>query len=244
MLFLRKKNISPWRESALTQTRHIINSSSHISRVLELGCDDGFVSLKLSEEFPNVSFNGIDIREEKINEANLNKNKKDLKNANFSYKYFFDMKVEKIYDVVIFSEVYEHLIAENQIYSLRLIGNMLKDEGHIVFTVPNGSFIFGRLEKYKTFNSRYSETFFADLKQTGHWLEPTYKEISKIFVSLGFDIQKHGYFNFPKRQYIGMKIIEALFNKLPLIRNYLFKNQYIVARVNKNSILLKEIKIR
>lgn len=244
MFLLRKKNTSPWRESVLAHTRDIINARGNVRQVLELGCDDGFVSLTLSEEFPNVSFNGIDIREEKINEAVQNKKKRDIKNVNFSYDYFFDMKVEKKYDIVIFSEVYEHLIGENQIYSLRFIGNMLKNEGHIVFTVPNGNFIFGKLEKNKTFNSRYSETFFDNLKQTGHWLEPTFKEISKIFVSLGFDIQKHGYFNFPKRQYIGMKIIEVLFNKLPLIRGYLFKNQYIVAQVNKNSILLKEMNIR
>ena len=163
---------------------------------------------------------------------------------NFVYDYFLNFKDnKKKYDIVIFTEVYEHLVAENQIFALRLLGNLLSEDGFLIFTCPNGNYFFSHLRRSKTFADRYDENFFKDMYQTDHWLEPTHSEIQKIFVSLGFNIKESGYFNLPKRRYPFIENTEFLFNKLPLFKRWIFKSQYIVAKKDPNSPLLKTINL-
>ena len=79
--------------------------------------------------------------------------------------------------------------------------------------------------------------------QTDHWLEPTHSEVKKIFVSLGFDIQKSGFFNLPKRKFILIEKLELLLNKIPILRGWIFKSQYIVATKNPQSPLLSKLNL-
>ena len=97
------------------------------------------------------------------------------------------------------------------------------------------------LETEKTFNNRYDKNFFNNMYQTEHWLEPTHKEIKKIFVSLGFDIIMSGYFNLPKRRFTLIEKFEILLNRIPKLRNWFFKSQFLVAKKNSQSPLLKKL---
>ena len=135
------------------------------------------------------------------------------------------------------------VLAENQIYALRLLGNFMSKDGFLVFTCPNGDYLLSYLETKKDFSSRYDSNFFDNIYQTEHWLEPSHKEILKIFNSLGFDIIKSGYFNLPKTRYLIIKKLEVFVNKIPLIRSLFFKSQLIVAKKNPNSPLLKALNI-
>ena len=103
--------------------------------------------------------------------------------------------------------------------------------------------MFSYLETEKDFDSRYDQNFFDNMYQTEHWLEPTHKEIKKIFISLGFDIVKAGYFNLPKRRFILIEKLELLLNRIPLFRNCFFKSQYILAKKNPNSPLLNQLNL-
>ena len=182
--------------------------------------------------------------EDKINQANQLKDQDKLSNVHFNYDYFLNIQeIKQKYDIVIFTEVYEHLVAENQIYALRLLGNLLSENGVLVFTCPNGDYFLSYLETEKTFDTRYEKSFFDNMSQTGHWLEPTHKEIKKIFVSLGFDIIQSGYFNLPKRRFLFIEKFEFLLNKVPILRNLLFKSQYLVAKKNPQSPLLKKLNL-
>ena len=69
------------------------------------------------------------------------------------------------------------------------------------------------------------------------------KFIKKIFVSLGFDIIQNGYFNLPKRRFLVIEKLELLLNKIPILRNWLFKSQYLVAKKNPESPLLKRLNL-
>lgn len=233
--------MSAWRKQAIKIIDDLI-SIHEIKSIFEVGCDDGGISRNLAKRYPDVKFYGVDFREEKILEANLLKNKSGLKNVKFDYDYFLNIKeVDFQYDLVIFTEVYEHLVAENQIYSLRLLGNFLVNKGFIVFTCPNGDYMLSYLETEKKFSRRYDKSFFDNMYQTEHWLEPSHKEIKKIFVALGFDITNSGYFNLPKRHFVIIEKIESFFNRVPLIRNLFFKSQFLVARKNANSPLLNKL---
>ncbi len=235
--------MSEWRKQAITLFNELV-SEHQIKSVFEVGCDDAGISRQLAKRYPNIYFDGIDYREDKINEANQLRKQDNLTNTHFSFDYFLDIKnIDKQYDVVIFTEVYEHLVAENQIYALRLLGNLLSDNGLIIFTCPNGDYLLSYLEKGKDFNSRYDQGFFDNMHQTEHWLEPTHKELKKIFISLGFDIVKSGYFNLPKRRFLLIEKVELIFNKIPFFRDWLFKSQYLLARKNPNSPLLKRLNL-
>ncbi len=235
--------MSEWRRQAIDLIDELI-SQHQIKSVFEVGCDDAGISRNLAAKYPNIKFDGVDFREDKINDANLMSEQSNLVNTQFSYDYFLNFEtIESQYDVVIFTEVYEHLVAENQMYALRLLGNLLLDSGFIVFTCPNGDYMFSYLETEKDFDSRYDQNFFDNMYQTEHWLEPTHKEIKKIFISLGFDIVKAGYFNLPKRRFILIEKLELLLNRMPLFRNWFFKSQYILAKKNPNSPLLSQLNL-
>ena len=235
--------MSEWRKQAIDLIDELI-SQHQIKSVFEVGCDDAGISRNLAAKNPNIKFDGVDFREDKINDANLMSEQNNLVNTQFSYDYFLNFEtIESQYDVVIFTEVYEHLVAENQMYALRLLGNLLLDNGFIVFTCPNGDYMFSYLESEKDFDSRYDQNFFENIYQTEHWLEPTHKEIKKIFISLGFDIVKAGYFNLPKRRFILIEKLELLLNRIPLFRNWFFKSQYILAKKNPNSPLLNQLNL-
>ena len=235
--------MSAWRKQAIDLIDELI-LQHQIKSVFEVGCDDAGISRNLAAKYPNIKFDGVDFREDKINDANLMSEQNNLDNTQFSYEYFLNFEtIESQYDVVIFTEVYEHLVAENQMYALRLLGNLLLDNGFIVFTCPNGDYMFSYLESEKDFDSRYDQNFFENIYQTEHWLEPTHKEIKKIFISLGFDIVKAGYFNLPKRRFILIEKLELLLKRMPFFRNWFFKSQYILAKKNPNSPLLKQLNL-
>ena len=235
--------MSAWRKKTI-EIIDVLISRHDIHNIFEVGCDDAGISRKLAEKYPKIQFTGVDFRKDKINLANQLKNEDGLKNVEFNYDYFLNFKeVNQHYDVVIFTEVYEHLLAENQIYALRLIGNFMSKDGFLVFTCPNGDYFLSYLETKKDFSSRYSVNFFDNIYQTEHWLEPSHKEILKIFNSLGFDIVESGYFNLPRRRYLIIEKLEVIFNKIPVLRNLIFKSQLIVAKKNPNSPLLKALNI-
>ena len=235
--------MAAWRKQAIKLVENtLVNYKAQTS--LEVGCDDAGISRKLASKYPNILFEGVDYRKDKIEQANHLKNKSHLKNASFIYDYFLNYKEnKKQYDIVIFTEVYEHLVAENQIYALRLLGNLLSKDGFLIFTCPNGNYFLSHLRRSKTFSDRYEENFFENMYQTDHWLEPTHSEIKKIFISLGFNIEESGYFNLPKRRYLFIEKIELVLNKFPLLRRWIFKSQYIVASKDPKSPLLKTMNL-
>jgi len=233
--------MAAWRKQAIKLIDNFLQKMDATSS-LEVGCDDAGISRKLAEKYPKIFFEGIDYRKDKIDDANKLKKQSNLENVNFTFGYFLNVKeIKKQYDIVIFTEVYEHLVAENQIYALRLLGNYLSKNGFLVFTCPNGDYLFSHLRRNNTFTARYKKSFFDNMYQTDHWLEPTHAEIKKIFVSLGFDIQKSGFFNLPKRNFILIEKLELLLNKTPILRRWIFKSQYIVATKNSQSPLLSKL---
>ena len=235
------KHVAAWRRQALKLIDNLL-LNHEVKSSFEVGCDDAGISRKLAEKYPEIFFEGVDYRKDKIDIANNLKNMSNLKNVNFTYDYFLNIKkIEKQFDIIIFTEVYEHLVAENQIYALRLLGNLLSNKGFLVFTCPNGDYLFSHFRINKTFEDRYEKNFFDDMYQTHHWLEPTHSELKNIFVSLGFDIKQSGYFNLPKSKIKFIQKIELLLNKIPFLRNLLFKNQFIVATKNPKSPLLQKL---
>ncbi len=113
-----------------------------INSVLEIGCGTGLgILFPLAKIFDKISFYGEDIDSKSIEYANQINN---LKNLEFRNSY--DKKEEFIYDLVILSEVLEHV--EDPQSLLINVRNNLTDSGSIFITLPNG---FGPFELISTF---------------------------------------------------------------------------------------------
>jgi|GEM_PF-5615336 len=119
--------------------------------ILEIGIGKGDLALKLSKSNEDLkSYTGTDISIEGVKIA-----EKNVENPKFS---FFvgdctDLNLNSKYDLVIFSEVLEHI--KNQPKALNEINNALKTGGYLILTTPNPNSIYYILPKLiDKFNKR------------------------------------------------------------------------------------------
>jgi SAM-dependent methyltransferase len=105
--------------------------------VLDFGCGTGTqLTWPLAEAFPQVSFLGIDSDQPTIDWA-----RKQPVPSNLSYAIQDDSPSERRFDLIIASEVLEHVEAPDEL--LRRFRDRLAEGGRLVVTIPNG---FGPFE--------------------------------------------------------------------------------------------------
>jgi len=125
--------------------KNFINSngvSPNNLSILEIGCSNGsLVTLPLAEQGYNIL--GIDLHEPSINQAN-NNNK--FENAAFQLKNLVDFESSEIFDVIILSDILEHV--DDPKHLLDLSYKHLSNGGLILVSVPNG---FGPSELERKF---------------------------------------------------------------------------------------------
>ena len=103
--------------------------------VLEIGCGVGNISMVLASFGYDVL--GVDLCQDSINEANRRKTNHQLSNIDFQHKDANELKGnQKKYDVVICSEILEHLNSPLEL--LELSSSLLTTEGILIITTPNG----------------------------------------------------------------------------------------------------------
>jgi 2-polyprenyl-3-methyl-5-hydroxy-6-metoxy-1,4-benzoquinol methylase len=100
--------------------------------VLDIGCGNGvFLTIPLAEQFENITFCGIDSDEPTIALA-----KKHNQLKNLAYYTNDEFLSHNKYDIIIASEVIEHVEEPHQF--LLWIKTHLSEHGHIIITTPNG----------------------------------------------------------------------------------------------------------
>src|SRR5258708_5246786 len=100
--------------------------------VLDFGCGTGSqLTMPLAQAFPEVSFLGLDSDETTIAWA-----RQYAALPNISYTTRDDGPSDRSFDMVIASEVLEHVEAPDEL--LRYLSKRLADGGRLVVTVPNG----------------------------------------------------------------------------------------------------------
>jgi len=129
-------NVTQYRQAEdLKRLEYILNQIATLDRkplnILEVGCGNGNICYQLAYEGHHVK--GIDLDEASIAYANAH-----FKNENLEYevKAAEELINGHTYDVIICSEVLEHLY--DPISVLRTITRLLADNGILIVTTPNG----------------------------------------------------------------------------------------------------------
>lgn len=98
------------------------------SSALEVGCGDGFSTEKLIKFFPTM----VVVEPSKKNIALLRKRLPEVSCHNLLLE---EYKTDQKFDFIFFLNVIEHV--EDPVGSLRLLGELLRDEGLIFISAPN-----------------------------------------------------------------------------------------------------------
>ena len=119
-----------------------IKKNKKTKNVLEIGCGTGFgILFPIAKHFKKISFVGVDIDQQSVDFANQENNLSNL--------VFRTSNLEKenlTYDIIIISEVLEHVEKPQQL--LLDIRSKLSDSGILFITLPNG---YGPFEIVSTF---------------------------------------------------------------------------------------------
>ena len=140
-------------------------------KILDIGCGVGAMSLYFS--FLGANVKGIDVSQRAIDIAEKAKKQLNFKNISFSKKLL--QKGTGKYDLVLASEVIEHI--ENEKQFLSKIGSQLSEGGLLYLTTPLKENCLYRLGFYKTFD-----------KEVGHLRRYTVASIQDLLQENGFII--------------------------------------------------------
>ncbi len=164
----------------------------NIKDILDLGCgrgDDIFsLDSNLSAKY-NLTFTGIDKNRDNVEFANARKEYRGSKGINFYVDDATDLKIENgTYDLVISSEVIEHLTRPEELLSQ--IKRVLIKDGAAIITTPNKGNPMAALRKALRFLKPIIEDKAKVASENEHLSLKSFKEWIRLFKSAGFKVEK------------------------------------------------------
>jgi 2-polyprenyl-3-methyl-5-hydroxy-6-metoxy-1,4-benzoquinol methylase len=129
-IYSKASDISVWVQRKLIRTRkhesdYALNFIEDGMKVLDYGCNTGWIASLVKEEYPNCSVSGFDINSYAIETA-------QERHDNITFTDKLD-DLEK-YDVIIVSHVVEHI--PDPYKAIDNISNFLKNRGRLIVMVP------------------------------------------------------------------------------------------------------------
>lgn len=158
--------------------RLLIKSLKHIIvkrklKILDIGCGAGTLGIYLASLGNEVV--GIDISERAINACKITAKNLHVSNIKFKSLDFMKNKIQGKYDLIIFSEVIEHLPDDK--LALTKINDLLKPKGILLLSTPSTKAPLYRLGLTKSFD-----------KEVGHLRRYSKRDIATLVRGANFKI--------------------------------------------------------
>ena len=164
---------------------------SEAKDILDVGCAQATLALLLAEDGHNVT--AVDLRENFLKFA---KTRWTHGKIEFLQGNFFDIDITNKFDVIFANQILEHLV-----YPLNFIeklSSLLKTNGIIVMTTPNGEYINNRLPSYNELGDPKDwEHMQFTTDGDGHFFVYTRDELITIVNNTGLSAVKCEYFATP-----------------------------------------------
>lgn len=162
-------------------------------KILDVGCAQGTLALLLAERGHHVT--AVDLRPEFLEYARSRYEHGDIKfiAANVLDT---DNSIPGYYDLIFANQLIEHLVYPVQL--LMQLKKLLKPNGRLVITTPNGNYIKSDLPSYKQLGDPKDwehKQFTAD--GDGHFFAYLPDELDSIFVDASFEEVHTNYFETP-----------------------------------------------
>lgn len=101
--------------------------------ILDIGCGLGILTINLAPYVKKII--GVDIDPQLIQKAKKYQEEKNIKNVSFIVSSIFDWKDDKKYDIILLSDVLEHVKEQKKLLQVAL--SYLKNDGILYFNTPN-----------------------------------------------------------------------------------------------------------
>ncbi len=144
-------------------------------KILDIGCGAGTLDFYLANRGYDIT--GIDISEKAISECKKTAKNLNLKNVKFITEDFPNANIKGKYDLIIFTEVIEHL--DDDCKALKVLHKALKPGGILYLSTPSKNAPLHRLGLTKDFD-----------KRVGHLRRYSKEEITSLLDENNFKVIK------------------------------------------------------
>ena len=203
----------------LQRFKYIFNLSTKLlsqkeTCILDVG--RSYLSTMTSTYYQNVVTMGFDIQDDQGGHREAEKVNMEHIVFDLNESRDVDKWPERKFDLIIFSEVIEHLHEAPEFVFL-LLSSMLNKNGYIICTTPNFSFIRNRLSCLIGNNPNSKIRFYKE--NPAHFREYTKAELIGIVKKSELSVYNHKYINFPiKVTNTKTKFIRIISNLVPSFR--------------------------
>jgi 2-polyprenyl-3-methyl-5-hydroxy-6-metoxy-1,4-benzoquinol methylase len=215
--------------------------------VLEMGCGNGYLSFCLYKYVKKLD--GYDVDKSAIVQAKINSRKFGLQDKLNFYEYsnYNTQLMDEGYDIVLSSDVIEHV--EDPLKYLSVCKRVLKENGYLILTTPNGLITHKNPKLIKMNSSwhitEYYPTELADLLNlSGFFIEKSFSNLNithtHIFYKINNFLKQAFCVNLPpKICFYAKKVFRGLHSKSFVTEdkfdNYRIQNMDISDMTRKNT---------
>lgn len=134
------------------------------------------------------------------------------------------------FDIIIIAEVIEHLYTSPKLV-FGFLKNLLKEDGIIIVQTPNATSIDKRIAILRGIHPY--ELIRENKNNPGHFREYAYYELSEILKTLGMEIVKKSFFNYPPPKPHGIlgKALDLFYKFVKRIRPELRDSMTLIAKI-------------
>lgn len=177
----------------------IKNYEQNVTNIADIGCGNGYSTIELAKQFPNIQFFGFDYSEEMIKNAKVNAIEAAVENISFDVLDILEGTIEKKYELIYTDRCLINLSSwEDQKIALQKIFSALSNNGKYLM-------IENFMDGQNNLNALRQEFGLKDIEVRVHNLFFNLEEIKDFTKDLGLEFEL--YENISSLYYLVSRVI-------------------------------------